>query len=324
MKKYAIQLAQIISLLGVDYMTHIKYIDIERLETPETSSIFDHPDDEIIIEEKIDGGNGCFWLQEGQIHVASRNRDLTELCDEKTFLVQRKWLCNHLADKMELLDPNYRYYIEWMQKHTINYGKDISPIIGLDIRPIIGAFGRGVLFLGYRAKCDAFDKIGIPVVALKGIYKVKDLNAAVYDKLTEKSIYYDGKPEGIVLKNYNRLNIFGRQIFAKIVLEEFKETNRAVFGSAKKDTSDTVRLVETYCTEMRIRKRILSLVQDGGMVLDRKLMSYLPISVCTDIFKEETADILKNYKNISVVTLKQMIAKKCLAQIDIMIIEQTK
>jgi hypothetical protein len=305
-------------------MVHIKYCDIERMNTPENSSMFDHADDEIVIEEKVDGGNGCFWIEDGVLHVASRSRDLVAERDEKTFHLQQKWLKTHLADKVELINPNFRYYIEWMQKHTIFYGKEIPSAIGLDIMPIEGAFGKKPYYLGRKAKEDAFYKVGIPCVSLKGIYKVKELNDELYKTLTEKSAYYDGKPEGIVIKNYGRENVWGRQMFAKIVLDEFKETNRAVFGGLKKDTSDTVKMVDAYCTEARIRKRILNLTTEGGLPIDRKLMQKLPVAVCQDMFKEETADILRHYSDISISTLKQIVAKRCLVQIDAMMVEKLK
>ena len=58
------------------------------------------------------------------------------------------------------------------------------------------------------------------------------------------------------------------------------------------------------------------------MQLDRKLMQRLPVAVCQDIFKEETADILRHYSDVSFSTLKQLVAKRCLAQIDAMMVEK--
>ena len=311
-------------------MTHVKYCDIERLNTPENASMFDHPDDEIVIEEKVDGGNGCFWLEDGVLHTASRSRDLVAERDEKTFHLQQKWLKTHLADKIEKINPNFRYYIEWMQKHTIAYGKyedgsfvkgNIPHVIGLDIMPIEGAFGRTPHYLGRKAKEDAFEALEIPCVALKGVYKVKELNEERYKTLTATSAYYSGKPEGIVLKNYGRENVWGRQMFAKIVLDEFKEANRAVFGGIKKDTSDTIKIVEAYCTPARIRKKILSLTQEGGQTLDRKLMHVLPLAVAKDIFKEESDAIMRECRDISIGTMKQLVAKRCLIEIAAMMVE---
>lgn len=173
-----------------------KYVDIERLGTPENDGIFNHLDDDIVVEEKVDGGNGCFFIEDGKLHLCSRNRDMTDERDEKAFSNQQKWLQAHFAEDGKLLeiDPAYFYYIEWMQKHTINYGKEIFPVIGLDIKPKEGAFGKVPYFIGRLQKEQMFEALGIPVVALKGIFKSKELTEQKISELLEKSAYYDRKP----------------------------------------------------------------------------------------------------------------------------------
>ena len=70
-----------------------------------------------------------------------------------------------------------------MQKHTINYGKDIPPFIGLDILPKEGAFGKPPLFLGRTAKEKEFKRIGIPVVPLIWRGTVKEFKKLNIDDL---------------------------------------------------------------------------------------------------------------------------------------------
>jgi len=305
-------------------MVFVKYMDIERLGTPENDGIFANPDDEIIVEEKVDGGNGCFFLEDGIIHVCSRNRDLTHENDEKTFKVQRDATLATLEQHRDAINPGWLYYVEWMAKHTIRYPTTIPPAIGLDIKPKEGAFGHTPCFIGRRAKEDAFKALGIECVSLKGIYKAKDMTDLLMAKLCEKSAYYDGKPEGICMKNYGRMNVWGRQMFGKIVLDEFKETNRAVFGGLKKDNSDTIKIVDSYITPARIRKRIQAFIIEGGLPLDRKLMHHLPIAVIKDVFKEETNEIVKKYDEIHIGVLKQFAAKRCLVEIDAMMVEKQR
>jgi|GEM_PF-1512990 len=305
-------------------MTFVKYCDIERLGTPENDGIFANPDDEIVVEEKVDGGNGCFFLEDGVIHVCSRNRDLTHENDTKTFEKQRAATLAALEQHRDAINPGWFYYVEWMSKHTIRYPITIPPAIGLDIKPKEGAFGHTPCFIGRRAKEDAFKALGIECVSLKGMFKAKDMTDLLIAKLCEKSAYYDGKPEGIVMKNYVRMNVWGRQMFGKYVLDEFKETNRAVFGGVKKDNSDTIKIVETFVTPARIRKRILAFNNEGGLPIDRKLMHHLPVAVLKDVFKEETDAIVKGYNDISIGILKQLCAKRCLAEIDAMMVEKIR
>jgi hypothetical protein len=160
-----------------------------------------------------------------------------------------------------------------------------------------------------------FSDMGVPCVDLKWEGKVDDFKKLKVEDFLGNSAYYDGKPEGIVIKNYDRANPFGNQMFAKIVNEDFKELNHATFGSIKKDNSDALKLVEYSITPARVNKRILELV-DAGAPLDRKLMAQLPMSVLKDVFKEEGEWMFKNLKHIDVPTFKQLAAKECLKVLD--------
>lgn len=295
-----------------------KYCDIERGGNIENKAIFDYPDDEIIVEEKVDGGNGCFFVGDGVLHVCSRNRDLTAEKDDKTFSASRKWLVENLD--LSKLDANYFYYFEHMQKHSISYEENAPKVIGFDVIPKEGAFGREPKFLGRTAKEEAFKAIGVPVVALVWRGKTKEITPELTASWLEKSSYYPGKPEGFVAKNYARENVYGRQMFMKVVNEGFSELNKACFGGAKKDTSDTLKLVEYAVTPARVRKRVLELV-DNGSKLDRNLMKFVPMAVIRDVFKEEGEFILK-LAEVDIVVFKSLAAKKCLAEIDAMICEK--
>jgi len=142
-----------------------KYPKIYRLGSEETSDFFKFVNDSVIVEEKVDGGNGCFWIDNDEtIHVSSRNRDLTNENDEKTFAKQRETLMKILEGKK--LNKDYYYYIEWMATHTIRYDK-APDIIGLDIR-----LKRSMneeecgLFLGRDNRIQLFDDLGIENIPL--------------------------------------------------------------------------------------------------------------------------------------------------------------
>ena len=91
--------------------------------------------------------------------------------------------------------------------------------------------------------------------AIKQTYSFKLLNI---DDFLKGSAYYDGDKEGFVLKNYGRCNVWGRQMFAKVVAERFKESNHAKFGTLiKRDTSDTQKLFDETVTDARIEKKVI-------------------------------------------------------------------
>ncbi len=55
----------------------IKYHKIKRLGDDENKDIFLNPDDEIVIEEKVDGANIRILIKDGKIIFGSRTQQLT-------------------------------------------------------------------------------------------------------------------------------------------------------------------------------------------------------------------------------------------------------
>jgi len=215
------------------------------------------------------------------------------------------------------LNPDYIYYIEWMQKHTINY-TNVPEVIGIDIRLKRSADSEELgLFLGREAREQEFKRLGIENVPLIWRGKADELKKKEILKLIPKSKYYDGIAEGIVIKNYTRKCGHGNhQLYAKLVRDEFKECNRAIFGGLKIKASDTLKIVDTYATDSRIRKMVLKLINEEGMKLDRTLMKVLPVRIIKDILKEEFDNIFDNYKFIDFKEMKSLVPKKCLRVID--------
>ena len=128
--------------------------------------------------------------------------------------------------------------------------------------------------------------------------------------------------EGIVIKNYGRLAPgTHHQLFAKVVREEFKECNKAVFGGVHDQVTDTDKIVETFVTVARIRKEVLRLTSEQDLKLDLTLMSKLPTNVIKDVLKEEFSSIFEKYKFIDFSLMKQRVSKLCLKELNTMLNE---
>jgi len=294
---------------------HYKYPDIERLGHDDNKEILENDSDFIVIEEKVDGGNGSFWKDEsGMLYEGSRNRNLITDKDEKTFIKQRLALRKQLESKD--LNPDYIYYIEWMAKHTINY-TNAPEFIGYDIRLMRSANNEGEgLFLGRNTREQEFKRLGIETVPLIWKGTAGELKKLLVNELIPKSKYYDGMAEGIVIKNFFRKSRQGNhQLYAKVVREEFKECNKAIFGGVRNKDSDTNKIVEQFATEARIKKQILKLTLEQQKPLEMALMKYLPSDLIKDIFKEEFDTIYKNYKFIDFREFKKEIIPLCLKAI---------
>lgn len=304
-------------------MTFKKYIDIERLGHEDNLDILKYSDDVIIVEEKVDGGNGCFWLEDDGIHLGSRNRDLTTEGDLKTFAKQRQTLLALLNGKE--LNKDYYYYVEWMQLHTIKYSR-APDVIGIDIRHKRDADAEGPgLFLGRGLREREFERLGIENVPIIWTGKSDELKKLNVMDLIPDSKYYDGKAEGIVIKNYCRKAAMGNhQIYAKVVREEFKELNKAVFGGVKGKDSDTSKIFDEFFTDARINKVILKQINEFNRPLEMGLMKFVPNEVIKDVLKEEFQGIFEKYRFIDFKELKDKVSKKCVLLIRNIMIERAK
>lgn len=304
----------------------VKYPDVERLGDDENYGLFT-PGDELVIEEKIDGGNAQFRLHEGQILFGTRNHHFQVAAEgeqKQQFDENASWVVSMMgntlgADSGRGLNPDYIYYGEWCRKHTINYDWATMPkFIGFDIRNTITGN-----FLPFAAMKEEFERLGLPVVPLITRIKAEDLDPTRLENFIGKSAFYEGLMEGIVIKNYFRRNVYGRQLFAKVVRQEFKEANMAAFGGGIKDVKDDTSLfIQTFYTEARIRKAVLRLVDEAALPMSRKLMEHLPKDVIQDILKEEAWTIVKEFETINFNMVRKMAPKFCLQVLDKMLTER--
>jgi len=264
---------------------------------PDVQGIFDNPEDTIEIEEKVDGGNGAFWLDdEGNLHLASRNFEIGETHNH--FKEQIKWLMENLA--IENVAKSFVYYVEWMAKHTIKY-TNAPPVIGLDIWT-----KESKMFLTRELKQDIFSALNVPVVNLVWEGKIKDCSKDL-NQYIGPSNYYEGIMEGIVVKNYRG----EKQYRAKLVDQRFKEKNYEVFGEPEKKKTEDEKFIEGFVTEARISKTINKLTSEKTLHLNMELMKELPKSVLIDTFEESAEDILKFNKSIDFGQIKRLTSKKC-------------
>ena len=286
-----------------------KYHKIKILGDEENKNIFDNPEDDIIIEEKMDGGNFRFVYGKQGLILGSRTRELDDdNPNSKSFLR----CINFIKSKLELnvlRGDNLIFFGECMIKHSMNYDwENIPPFLGFDIFDL-----KTDMFLDYDKKKELFDYYGLPMVPLIGIKKAKEIKEITDDNVPDSKYYSpsakDKKAEGIVLKNYSK------QIFAKYVRDEFREINKEAFGDSKKwarQNGDNELLVATYCTNARIDKAIFKLIEDGEK-LDMTIMSLLPKAVIKDIYEENWQDVCYSNWNIDFRNVRKLITIRCLS-----------
>ena len=291
-----------------------KYTKIKILGDEENKDIFSNPEDEIVIQEKVDGGNFRFMIHKGNLIFGSRTQQLTSDEGEDTNVEKNFRRCvQYIRDKWEEVKETIPedakhliFYGENMVRHTMDYNwEKIPSYLGFDIFDM-----RQGKYLDYRIALSIFDDLGLEMVPLIKICKAKEITK-INDASVPESAYasissQDRQAEGIVYKNYNK------QLFAKYVREKFKEKNREVFGEGKKwAKTDNEYFCAVYCTNARIDKCIFKLIDDGKK-LDMTMMGDLVKSVYKDIWEENWNEIAMSKKIIDLHKLKQLVSKRCL------------
>jgi len=136
-------------------------------------------------------------------------------------------------------------------------------------------------------------------------------------KALERNVFLieDGKGfgEGIVIKNYDFYNRCGRQVWAKIVTNEFKEKNAKTFGAPSIQTNKMIEeeIVDHYCTPALIEKEYAKIVNAN----DGWRSQYIPMLLSTvfhELVTEETWNIVKKMKmpTINYKTLNTLVIGK--------------
>lgn len=290
-----------------------KYPKIYVLGNEENKDIFLDSEDLIVIEEKLDGTNIRFLINNGKIIFGSRNRQLTsdegeEINIDKNFKLILDYVKSILKDRNLTSYEGYIFFGEGMIKHSLDYDWDKIPrFVGFDIFDL-----KKGMFLCYKQSKKIFEELGFTFVPIIKELLVKEvLKLKMNDDFIPISEYAPkSKPkqqaEGIVFKNYKK------QIFAKYVREKFKEVNKKTFGFNKKYTNnDDEKVVAIYCTNARIDKMIFKMI-DEGKKLEMKLMSELPKRVYNDMFEENWREIIHTNYVVNFRNLRKMVSKRCL------------
>jgi len=271
-----------------------KVVKYPRIRYPDTEfeRVLGNKDDWVYVEEKVDGSNFRFWLDDtGRIQFGSRNLILGNEAGGRWERVIK-----YLYQFEKKLKPDYEYFGEAMIPHLTPYKYDsLPPIIMFDIYDL-----KNEKWLDWESKTEEFKRVGLEGVRLVGIYTAGEIKNDFLSK-EFKSLYYDGPAEGMVIKNYVRGALM------KVVFREYK-VQKHISGK-KKVGEGTEYFLNKYVYDDYIRKIIFQLIDDGHK-LDMSLMSLLPKTIFEDILEEHAKDILRENKVIDLGKFRRGIAKR--------------
>lgn len=292
-------------------MEFVKYQHIERFGTDEVEGI---ELGKVYIFPKLDGTNSSVWLDnEGNLKAGSRNRELTLDKDNGGFYA---YVLSQPNIKAYLeKHPTHRLYGEFLIPHTLRtYRNDAwRKLYIFDV--CIDKEDGGVEYIPYEIYQPLLEEFNIDYIPPLAI--LKNGNYEMFLKALEKNVFLieDGKGvgEGIVIKNYDFYNKYGRQTWAKIVTNEFKERHHKAMGAPVIESTKMIeeRIVEDFCTEAFIEKEYAKIVNDNNGWTSKYIPQLLG-RVFSELIKEEMWNIVKTYKNptINFKTLNTLVINK--------------
>lgn len=271
-------------------MEFLKYQHVERWGSSEVEGI------ELgtcYVFSKIDGTNSQVFLDDrGQIKAGSRNRELTLEKDNAGFYAEI--LKDEKIKKLLYSHPKLRIYGEFLIPHTLKtYTKDswrkfyVFDVMFED---------EYIPYESYKILLDAYGIEYIPPICI--------ITNPTYEQLInqlDKANYLieDGKGsgEGIVIKNYNYVNKYGRVTWAKIVTNEFKATKARCEPTELKGAKMVEEeIAKKYVTDVLVEKEYSKIINDNDGWTSKNIPQLLN-TVYHCVIKEELWDALKTFKN---------------------------
>lgn len=254
-----------------------KYTKIIRFGKNETLGILEYLGSTIVVQEKLDGANASFTLENGQLIAYSRRMKLDQENDLRGFY---SWV--HTIDH-ELLNNNYLYFGEWLVKHKIDYGKHMNQFYLFDVYDKTQE--RYVHFEIVKQEARRIGLNLIPVFYEGEAVSLDQLQAYVgLSKLGTTG-------EGIVIKNID-YTYKGRQVYTKIVNDNFREIK---IKTPKKKLTKTKegQFIDQFLTEARIEKMLFNLMDEK--IIDENfefkdkgtILKHLNVRLYEDLLEEE-------------------------------------
>jgi hypothetical protein len=271
-------------------MSFLKYQHLERYGNTEVEGI------EVgtcYVFPKLDGTNGSVWWDDG-VKAGSRNRELALDNDNAGFMnamVVDKAVTSFLNNDRDLI-----LYGEWLVPHTLKTYND-------------DAWRKFYVFDVFDRKKErllSYDEYSAPLIVagINVIAPIAIIKNGSIDHFTEclsKAHYLvkdgEGSGEGVVIKNYDYKNKFGRQTWAKIVTNEFKAKHHISMGAPVIGCEIVEeKIAAKYVTQALVDKVQAKIVNE----MDGWSSKYIPRLIHTvyyDLVTEETWNFVKEFKN---------------------------
>jgi len=235
----------------------------------------------VLVEEKIDGSQFSFGIDaDGVLSCRSKGAEINVDAPEGMF-ARGVETAKALAPD---LTPGWTYRGEYLQKpkhNTIAYAR----IPALHV--ILFDIDRGLQdYLNADEKRTEAGRLGLEVVPTFHEGPLDSLEA-LKALLERESCLGGAKPEGFVLKRYDRFGEDKKTLMAKYVTEAFKEVHAGEWKKSNPTPSDIItRIAEQHCTVARWQKAVQHLREAGTLDGSPRDIGALICEVPADVRKE--------------------------------------
>lgn len=282
----------------------IRYQKVKRYGTEEVIGI---ENGECHVFGKLDGTNSSLWMDSDlNLRVGSRNRELSIENDNFEFY---KWALNqeHIKKFFKENDPNIRLYGEWLIPHSLKTYREgawrdfyvFDVVIDKEPDEIRHEGDDKVKYLPYDEYKPLLEEYGIEYIPPIAI--VEEGNYEKFVDLLDSNTFLieDGKGigEGIVIKNYNFFNDYGRQVWAKVVTNKHKELNTKEMGArvVKGKKSVEQKIVLEFVTQAKVDKLEAKIKAKHGDVWASEYIPELLGRAYYELIDEEAWEFVKEF-----------------------------
>lgn len=269
-----------------------KYMHLERYGNDEVQGI---ELGRCYVFPKLDGTNASVWNGgDGDILAGSRNR-LLSIEEDNAGFYQAMLNDDSIAEFLSY-HPSLRLYGEWLVPHSLKTYRDeawrkfyVFDVFDDDAQE----------FLPYEKYADLLSTYDIEVIRPLAV-----IQNATYENLLREVegnsfLIQDGKGagEGVVIKNYQFKNRFGRVCWAKIVTNEFKEKHVSAMGCKELVGTKMVEqeIVDKYVTQA-LADKVFAKIVNEHQGWNSKYIPRLLETVFYDLVNEEAWNFVKAHK----------------------------
>lgn len=277
-------------------MNYKKYQHIEKLGTTEVEGILEG---EVTLFYKIDGTNSCIFLKDDNtLGFGSRTRELSMDNDNGGFYANMLFNKEEYNKYLKYLqaNPNHIIYGEWLIPHTIKrYKADAwKKLYVFDIYDV-----NKNIYIPYQIYKDVLDKYKItyiPAIAILTNPTLEDIKKQLDN--TGNYLIENGLGEGIVLKNYNYKNKYGRTTWAKILTEDFYKNKKELKIKNHINNQEVpieFNIVKAFLTPDFIQKEYNKFKEDKGEFNSKHIFEFINRTFL-EFYKDNWELIFKKFK----------------------------